>query len=58
MVMGLSINITDDDNSLNLELALDVAEFFFALIKPKAVDIINQIKKYRFQKWRQNCDST
>ena len=48
---GLSLNITDDDNSLNLELALDVAEFF-RIDKTKAVDIINQIKN-TVSKWRQ-----
>lgn len=47
---GLSLNITDDDNTLNLELALEVAEFF-RINNTKAVDIINQIKN-EVSKWR------
>ncbi len=47
---GLSLNISDDDNSLNSELALDVADFF-RIDKPKATEIISQIKN-TVSNWR------
>ncbi len=40
---GLSLNISEKDNALDLELALSVAEYF-RVDKPKAVEIINTIK--------------
>lgn len=39
---GLHLNISDDDNSLNLDLALDVANFF-RLTPQKAGQIINEV---------------
>jgi len=48
---GLSLNITDDDNSLNLELAIEVADFF-RVDKTKAIEIINQIQT-QISNWRQ-----
>ncbi|TLX71669.1 HipA domain-containing protein [Labilibacter sediminis] len=47
---GLSLNITDDDNSLNLQLAIEVAEFF-RIDNNKAIDIINQVKN-TVSNWR------
>ena len=41
---GLTLNITDEDNSLDPELALEVAEFF-RLDAATAKDTINDIKK-------------
>jgi len=41
--IGLSLNISDTDNSLDFELALEVAEYF-RLEKDKAVKIIEDIK--------------
>lgn len=41
---GLSLNISEDDNSLDFELALSVVPYF-RLSKSKAEDIITQIKK-------------
>ena len=41
---GLHLNISDTDNSLDLDLALSVAEYF-RLDKQKADRIINQVKK-------------
>ncbi|GAC1420281.1 MAG: HipA domain-containing protein [Flavisolibacter sp.] len=41
---GLHLNISDKDNSLNLDLALDVAEYF-RIEKGKANEIIKLIKK-------------
>jgi len=46
---GLSLNISEDDNSLDFELALSVAPYF-RLSKSKAEDIITQIKK-TVSKW-------
>jgi len=47
---GLSLNISEEDNSLELGLALDVAEFF--RIGPKRADeIISQVKQ-SVQQWR------
>jgi len=48
--VGLSLNISMDDNSLDLELALEVAEYF-RLSNERALAIINQIKD-SVQKWR------
>lgn len=47
---GLSLNISDEDNSLDLELVLDVAEFF-RLAPNKAREIINCIQK-NVSKWK------
>lgn len=51
---GLSLNISEDDNSLDFELALSVAEYF-RLSKSKAEDIIMQIKK-TVSKWHTLAD--
>lgn len=41
---GLTLNISENDNSLSLELALEVAQHF--RIKPKeALEMINDMKK-------------
>ena len=40
---GLTLNITEDDNSLNLELARDVAEFF-RIEKERASEIVDHVK--------------
>jgi len=42
--VGLTINISEDDNSLDLELALSVAEHF-RLKNVEASEIIEQVKK-------------
>lgn len=47
---GLSLNISDEDNSLDLELALKVAEFF-RLAPNKAREIINHVQK-NVSKWK------
>jgi len=47
---GLTLNISDDDNSLDLNLALDVAEFF-RLETNTAKETIDNIKK-NIRKWR------
>lgn len=47
---GLSLNISDKDNSLDLELALEVAEYF-RLGKKHATQIIEEVKK-SVSKWR------
>ncbi len=41
---GLKLNISADDNSQNLELALDVIEYF-RIEKPRAKKIINEVVK-------------
>jgi serine/threonine-protein kinase HipA len=41
---GLSLNISLDDNSLDMDLSLEVIEFF-RLNKERAIEIIEQIKK-------------
>src|SRR6056297_1674865 len=46
---GLSLNISDEDNSLDLELVLEVAEFF-RLSPNKAREIINRVQK-NVSKW-------
>jgi len=48
---GLSLNITEDDNSLDPELALEIAEYF-RLDSKRANEIINQIKE-SVQHWRE-----
>ena len=48
---GLSLNITEDDNSLDLELALEIGEYF-RLDNKRANKIINQIKN-SVQYWRE-----
>ncbi len=47
---GLSLNISLDDNSLELELALEIAEYF-RLSNERAKEIINQIK-HSVQQWK------
>jgi serine/threonine-protein kinase HipA len=47
---GLSLNISFDDNSLNLELPLEVAEYF-RLTKESGLKIVDEIKK-SIRKWR------
>lgn len=47
---GLTLNITDEDNSLDTELALEVAEFF-RLDTTKAKETITNIKK-SIKNWR------
>ena len=47
---GLKLNISKDDNSQNLELALDVAEYF-RLKKPEANKILSQVVK-AVREWR------
>ncbi len=51
---GLSLNISEDDNSLDFELALSVAEYF-RLSKSKAESIITQIKK-SVSRWQTLAD--
>lgn len=47
---GLKLNISENDNSLDLNLALEVYEYF-RLSEEKANEIINQVKK-SVAKWR------
>ncbi|WP_223274603.1 type II toxin-antitoxin system HipA family toxin [Salibacter halophilus] len=47
---GLSLNISEDDNSLNLDLAIDVCEYF-RLSKDRAYEIIKEVKK-AVSSWR------
>lgn len=47
---GLTLNISENDNSLNLELALEVADYF-RVEKQDATKIVNQIKK-TVESWR------
>lgn len=47
---GLSLNISDDDNSLDLKLAIEVAEFF-RIKTVRAREIINQVQK-NVSQWR------
>jgi serine/threonine-protein kinase HipA len=51
---GLSLNISTDDNSLDFDLALSVAEYF-RLSNSKAKDIIAQTKK-NVGKWSRLAD--
>jgi serine/threonine-protein kinase HipA len=48
--LGLKLNITEDDNALSLELALEVHEYF-RLNETKARQIIDQVKS-SVRKWR------
>lgn len=52
---GLKLNISEDDNSLDIDLALDVHEFF-RLEKEEAIDIVEQIKN-AVSKWREFATS-
>tara|TARA_B110000305_G_C19247393_1_gene543016 strand:- start:388 stop:717 length:330 start_codon:yes stop_codon:yes gene_type:complete len=47
---GLKLNISENDNSLSLELALDVATYF-RLSPKKATEIIDKVQK-AVQPWR------
>jgi serine/threonine-protein kinase HipA len=40
---GLKLNISDEDNSLNLDLAVNVCEFF-RLSNERAIEIVNEVK--------------
>ncbi len=51
---GLSLNISVTDNSLEYDLALEVAEYF-RLKKDKAVEIINDIKS-KVSEWKTVAD--
>jgi len=51
---GLSLNISDSDNSLEFDLALEVAENF-RLKKDKSEEIINDIKS-KVSKWKTVAD--
>ncbi|MFZ1289423.1 MAG: HipA domain-containing protein [Melioribacteraceae bacterium] len=51
MGMGLSLNISESDNSLDYELALDIAEYF-RLKKEKASLIITEIKS-NVSRWKE-----
>ena len=48
---GLSLNISETDNALSLELAMAVHEYF-RLDKQSALEIINNITK-AVNKWRE-----
>ncbi|MBS2101304.1 type II toxin-antitoxin system HipA family toxin, partial [Carboxylicivirga linearis] len=48
---GLKLNISDDDNALDLDLALEVAEFF-RLSESRANEIIKEVKS-SVCKWRE-----
>ena len=48
---GLSINISEDDNSLDIDLALEVAEYF-RLTGTKSNGILNQVRQ-SVQQWRE-----
>jgi len=47
---GLTLNISDNDNSLNLELALEVADYFRVETK-RATEIIESIRNV-VNSWR------
>lgn len=47
---GLTLNISDEDNSLNLDLALDVADYF-RVEKSRAAEIIRETKQV-VESWR------
>jgi serine/threonine-protein kinase HipA len=51
---GLNLNISESDNSLNYDLALEVAEYF-RLDKSKAEKIISEIKS-KVQDWKAIAD--
>jgi serine/threonine-protein kinase HipA len=48
---GLSLNISEDDNSLSIDLALEVAEYF-RLTKSRSDEILNQVRN-SVQNWRE-----
>ncbi|MBS2099764.1 type II toxin-antitoxin system HipA family toxin, partial [Carboxylicivirga linearis] len=48
---GLKLNISDDDNALDLDLALEVSEFF-RLSESRANEIIKEVKS-SVSKWRE-----
>jgi serine/threonine-protein kinase HipA len=48
---GLSINISEDDNSLDIDLALEVAEYF-RLTGPRSDEILNRVRQ-SVQQWRE-----
>ncbi|MCK4664683.1 MAG: hypothetical protein KAT68_17570 [Bacteroidales bacterium] len=48
--LGLKLNISDNDNSLDLNLALDVAKYF-RLNKSKSYNIIAEVKN-SVKNWR------
>lgn len=52
--MGLKLNISDEDNALDLDLALEVAEFF-RLSEQRALVIIEEVKK-AVSTWRKVAD--
>ncbi len=52
---GLKLNISENDNSLDFDLALEVIEYF-RLDKKKASDIINNIKSV-VSSWRDKANS-
>jgi serine/threonine-protein kinase HipA len=47
---GLSLNISDDDNALDLALALEMSEFF-RVSDQRAVEIIDEVK-LSIRNWR------
>jgi len=47
---GLKLNISDDDNSLDLDLAMQVREFF-RLSEKRATEIVKEVK-YAVRNWR------
>jgi serine/threonine-protein kinase HipA len=47
---GLKLNISDEDNSLDLDLAIEVCEFF-RLSNVRAIEIINEVK-FSVKNWR------
>lgn len=53
---GLSLNISDTDNSLEYDLALEVAEYF-RLKKDKAEEIINDVKS-KVSEWKTVADKS
>ncbi|MBS2210721.1 HipA domain-containing protein [Carboxylicivirga mesophila] len=52
--MGLKLNISDEDNALDLDLALEVAEYF-RLSEQHALVIIDEVKN-AVSKWRKVAD--
>jgi len=48
---GLSLNISDTDNDLNIDLALEVAEYF-RLTKAKSEEILSQVRN-SVKNWRE-----
>jgi serine/threonine-protein kinase HipA len=52
--IGLKLNISENDNALNIELAMEV-HTYFRLTESKAIEIINQVKK-AVKMWRKLAD--